>query len=500
MILYNLLIFAFGFWNVFKKNKTLSPVFGLGFIAALALSLFNIYNAPLSSNQKVFEAVAVFLGLGVLGFILIALSKNKLAQIGAVIMAAVGLNMYVNNPHTPIDPSIELDKSAELLIRLEHGAKQDLVKEISNLNFVADLEPILSPLDEESTVLDDYIKLDIEESFDINFAISEINKLNGIEWIEPNEILELKVLRTEPPAKKTEFAKSVNDPLSTQQWNMEVLNMAEYYDLFQSNKYRPQKPAKLFILDSGVNAKHEDLKNNFAGHQSKDKSSNESDSHGHGTHCAGVAAAVTNNGLGIASMNPGRQWVTVSSVKVMNNFGFGTQARIIEGIIEAVDAGADVISMSLGGRSSQLKEEAYYDAISYADDHGVIIIAAAGNNAGDASQIIPANSDKIITVTALDKQLKKAQFSNYISNVNYGIAAPGVSITSPWKAGRYAAFDGTSMATPHVAGLVAVMRSLDPELSTRRAHDILSKTGIKTQDVRLTGNMIQPAEAIKALR
>ena len=313
-------------------------------------------------------------------------------------------------------------------------------------------------------------------------------------------MLELRVEKTKVPKSKTEFSKSVNDPLSIDQWNMQALDMSNYYELFKSGKYKPKKTAKLFILDSGVNAKHEDIRTNFASHISLDRSSNESDSHGHGTHCAGVAAATTNNGLGIASMNPGSEWVTVSSVKVMNNFGFGTQARIIEGIIEAVDAGADVISMSLGGRSSQLKEEAYNEAIDYADSHGVIIVAVAGNNAGDAANIIPANSKKIITVTALDKELKKAQFSNYITNTNYGVAAPGVSIMSPWKGGRYAAFDGTSMAAPHVSGLVAVMRSLDPDLSTKEAYNILNKTGVKTKEVRLTGNMIQPAKAIESMR
>jgi len=500
MILYNLLIFAFGFWNVFKKNKSLSPIFGLGFLAVLVLSMLSIFNSTQTADEKILQSIIVLLGLGVLGFILMALSKNKLAQIGAVVMAAVGLNMYVSNPHTPIDPSIELDTKAELLVRLDHDAKLELENELRSLYFVSDLTALRMPDDPKSTELDDYIKLNIEDSFDINSAIAQIHEISGIEWIEPNEILELEVSKREPTKDNIDFAKKVNDPLSGQQWNMQLLDMGSYYSLFTSNRYAPKKKANLFILDSGVNANHEDIKSNFNSHISQDRASNESDSHGHGTHCAGVAGAATNNALGIASMNPGSQWVTVSSVKVMNNFGFGSQARIIEGIIEAVDAGADVISMSLGGRSSQLKEEAYHDAIDYADHHGVIIVAAAGNNASDASKIIPANSNKVITVTAVDRQLRKAQFSNHVSNVNYGLAAPGVSITSSWKSGRYAAFDGTSMATPHVSGLIAVMRSLDPNLTTEKAYSILHNTGISTKDTRLTGKLIQPTEAIKAMR
>ena len=499
MILYNILIFAFGFWNVFKKNKTLSPVFGLGFLAALALSLLGIYYSQHNMGDKILQTSALLLGIGVLGYILIALSKNKLAQIGAIIMAAVGFNMYINNPHTPIDPSIKLDQHAELLIRLDHDDKAELTKTLNELSFVSSIEAMLTPIDADATELDDYIKLDVNDKFDINLAISEIGQISGVEWIEPNEELQLELLKTKAPETKTDFVSSVNDPLSERQWNMQTLNMASYYELFKSKDYQPIKTAKLFILDSGVDRKHEDLRLNFASHTAQDRSANESDSHGHGTHCAGVAAAVTNNGVGIASMNPGSEWVTVSSVKVMNNFGFGSQARIIEGIIEAVDAGADVISMSLGGKSTQIKEEAYLDAIDYAESHNVIIIAAAGNNAGDAAEITPANSEKIIVVTALDKQLKKAQFSNFITNTNYGVAAPGVSIMSPWRNGRYAAFDGTSMATPHVSGLVAVMRSLNPKLTTKQVFNILDKTGSKTKDPGLTGNMINPTAAIKAV-
>ena len=499
MILYNVLIFSFGFWNIFKKNKSLSKIFGLGFIAALVFSLLGIFDSAQTMDDKMLQSTGVLLGLGVLGFILIALSKNKLAQIGAVVMAAVGFNMYISNPHTPIDPSIQLDESAELLIRLDHDTKKNLTEKLNELDFVSKIIPLLQPSDAHATELDDYVKVNIKNEFDINIAISEINAIDGIEWIEPNETLQLEILRTESPKTKTDFSSSVNDPLSNQQWNMQALDMSAYYKLFESNKYKPKKTAKLFILDSGVNANHEDIRGNFAPHTSNDQSSNETDSNGHGTHCAGVASAITNNNVGTASMNPGKQWVTVSSVKVMNNFGFGSQARVIEGIIEAVDAGADVISLSLGGKSTQLKEEAYLDAIDYADSHGVIVVAAAGNNAGDAADITPANSNKIITVTALDKQLRKAQFSNYITNTNYGIAAPGVSIMSSWK-GRYAAFDGTSMAAPHVSGLVAVMRSIDPDLTTEKAYDILNRTGMKTKDVGLTGNMIQPAAAIEATR
>lgn len=500
MILYNILIFLFGFWNIFKKNKSLSPVLGFSFMAAFAFWVYTVLGSPLKSDAKILQGLAVLFGLSLLGFILIYLSKNKLAQIGAVIMAVVGLNLYVTNPHSTLDPTIALDTDSELIVRVDHDNKEQIVNMMKGLSFVDDVSPFLQPRDAQSTELDDYYKVNIKNTYDINLAISDINQQKGIEWIEPNEILRLEPIANAPTSKKTSFSKSVNDPMATSQWNMEALDMQSYYPLFKKSKYSPKRTARLFILDSGVNPKHEDIGSNFERHQSNDVISNESDGNGHGTHCAGVASAISNNKIGIASMSPGNEWVTVSSVKVLNNFGIGSQTRIVEGIIEAVDAGADVISMSLGGRSSQIKEETYEEAIKYAEDHNVIIVTAAGNNAGDAGKIVPANSKKVITVTALNKSLAKAQFSNYITGTNNGLSAPGTSILSSWKGGKYGTFDGTSMAAPHVSGLIAVMKSLNPDLTTKQAFDILDKTGSRTKDNHLTGKLINPTKAIMQMR
>ncbi len=500
MILYNILIFTFGFWNIFKKHKSLSPILGFSFMASFAFWVFSILNSSNRIDAKMLEGFIVLLGLSLLGFILISLSKNKIAQIGAVIMSVAGLNLYVTNPHSTINRDIKMDTKAELIIKLDHDRSSEVISELRNFSFIEGVNPLLKPKEAETTQIDDFHTVNINDAYDINLAISEITQLSGVDWIEPNEILKLEPIASTLKNEKTNFSNSVNDPMADTQWNMEALNMQDYYPLFEKSKYQPVKTAKLFILDSGVNPKHEDIGTNFQRHKSNDVNANESDENGHGTHCAGVASAISNNGKGIASMSPGNQWVTVSSVKVMNKFGYGTQASIVEGIIEAVDAGADVISMSLGGRSNQIKEEAYNEALQYAEDRNVIIIAAAGNNAGDASKIVPANSEIVITVTALDKSLNKAQFSNYITNTNYGIAAPGTSIPSPWKGGKYATLDGTSMAAPHVSGLVAVMKSLNPQLTTKQAFDILDKTGTNTKANHLTGRMINPTKAIRSMK
>jgi len=99
----------------------------------------------------------------------------------------------------------------------------------------------------------------------------------------------------------------------------------------------------------------------------------------------------------------------------------------------------------------------------------------------------------------LDPDLNRAVFSNYIQEVDYGIAAPGVNIYSSIPGNKYASFNGTSMATPYVAGLVGLMKSIRPELTTKQAHDILKKTGDKTGNTKETGPFIQPAKAVKAV-
>lgn len=499
MLSYSILIFSFGFWNVFKKNKTWSPIFGFSFIATLSWCVFQLYFSNDSSpSSRFLEGLSLLFGLSILGFLLIALSKNKIAQIGAIFLSTVGMNAYLSNPYTPVNPDLELDKNAELIIRLDHQTKTDVAHHISELPMIKEIKPFLKPNDENITDLDDYYIIDIADRKQLDEVIHLLNETKGVEWIEPNEMMQLKLPATQEKEDKIVFSKYVNDPYANRQWNMKTLNMKEYYEMFEEGKYSPLKQAKLFILDTGVDARHEDIISNFERHKNSSTEKNEHDYQGHGTHCAGIAGAITNNNKGIASMNPGMQWYTISSIKVLNNQGYGSQASIIQGITEAINAGADVISMSLGGRSNQVKEQAYSSVMEYANQKNVIIVAAAGNSANDAAKYVPANFKNVITVAALDRSLKKAQFSNYISNTTNGISAPGVSIYSPWKEGRYSALDGTSMATPHVAGLLAVMRSLNPNLSTDEAHKILDETGIQTKDNSLTGKMINPKEAVKA--
>jgi thermitase len=272
------------------------------------------------------------------------------------------------------------------------------------------------------------------------------------------------------------------------------MNMNAYYALL--SKQTPKKQAKIAILDTGVDGNHEDLKDNYFSVEEK----YDNDPMGHGTHCAGIAAGVTNNGIGIGSLagSGSQPFVEVTSIKVLNAGGMGTQKTIIAGIIEAADEGADVISLSLGGQSNASRQKAYSQAVKYATSQGAIVVSAAGNSNRDAKDYSPANATGMITVAAIDENLNRAVFSNTVNNVKQGIAAPGVAIYSTTPDNNYKVFSGTSMAAPFVAGLLGVMRSVNPNLSAADAYKILRKTGVDSGDTKMTGKVVQPEAALKA--
>jgi thermitase len=274
------------------------------------------------------------------------------------------------------------------------------------------------------------------------------------------------------------------------------MRMDELFAYLRENKVKPKRRALVAILDTGVDATHEDIKANFKSIASK----HNKDPHRHGTHCAGIAASVSNNGKGVASFSHDNTFVRVSSVRVLSPLGSGTQRGIINGMLEAADNGADVISMSLGGRSTQSAQRAYQKAVKYATDKNAIVVAAAGNSNRNARDYSPVNVKGVLGVSALDPDLNRAIFSNSVQDIDMAVAAPGVDILSTVPGDKYAKFSGTSMATPYVAGLLGLLKSLNPDLTTREAYDILHGSGAQTQSTRETGRFIQPLEAVKGLR
>ena len=242
------------------------------------------------------------------------------------------------------------------------------------------------------------------------------------------------------------------------------------------------------VLDSGVDYRHEDLEKNMwvrpagmtpyhdndlgtiddlNGFNAVDSASDPMDDNGHGTHCAGIIGAEGENGIGIAGVN----WkVQIMPLKFMNSGGFGTTKDAIEAINYVIDrkkAGVNVRIISASWGSTQ-KSRALEDVIRKAYENDILFVAAAGNASvnNDRSPHFPSsyNVPNVISVAALDRHDQLAKFSNYgVKSV--AIAAPGVEILSTWLGNQYEEKSGTSMATPVISGVAALILSKNPDMS-----------------------------------
>jgi subtilisin family serine protease len=212
------------------------------------------------------------------------------------------------------------------------------------------------------------------------------------------------------------------------------------------------------VLDTGYEGAHPDLAEIPTVHPYNARTGTQSvtDGYGHGTHVAGTIAAQTNNVIGVAGMAPD---VTIMPVKVMDSNGQGYWSDFLEGVDWARTHGASIVNLSLGGPLSASQVAAFQPTFDAAWGAGTLVIAAAGNN-DNSNAFYPASFAHVISVAATNNNDQKASFSNYGPKVD--LSAPGVSIASTYTDATYRTMSGTSMATPHVVGLAALIRSAHP--------------------------------------
>lgn len=213
------------------------------------------------------------------------------------------------------------------------------------------------------------------------------------------------------------------------------------------------KDVVIAVIDTGVDYNHPDLKDNIIGGKDFTGKGDYLDGNGHGTHVCGTIAA-TNTGAGVTGVAYDAK---ILALKALGDDGSGNMDSVIEAIKYATEYGVDIISMSLGGPNSPDLHQAVKDAVA----KGIIVCVAAGNdgdgNIATEELSYPGAYDEIIEVGAIDFNGDLAYFSN--TNHEVDILAPGVGILSTYMNGQYAKLDGTSMATPHMAGAVALLKS-----------------------------------------
>ncbi|MFD2611492.1 S8 family peptidase [Paenibacillus gansuensis] len=263
------------------------------------------------------------------------------------------------------------------------------------------------------------------------WMMSKYNKLDEVDYAEPNY--------------KFQAFLTPNDTyFQAYQYGPQRISAPSAWDVTTSSSN-----IRIAVIDSGVQLNHPDLSGKLLpGYDFVSRDGLPEDGNGHGTHVAGIAAAATNNARGIAGIAPN---ASILPVRVLDNSGSGSLATVANGIIYAADQGAQVINLSLGSTSGALTLQ---NAINYAWNKGAVLVAAAGND-GVSTPNFPAYYTNVIAVASTDETDNKSPFSNYGSWVE--VAAPGSAILSTYTGGYYAYLDGTSMASPHVAGLAALL-------------------------------------------
>ncbi len=316
-----------------------------------------------------------------------------------------------------------------------------------------------------------------------------------------------------------------NDPEFSKQWSLEKVNAVVAWD-----DERGSKDIVIAVIDTGVDYKHEDLKDNMwvntkeiPGNGVDDDNNgyiddvngwdfNKGDNDpsddtsaqnpGHGTHCAGIIGAVNNNGKGISGM---AATISLMPLRFLGADGSGDLNKAIEAIDYAIKNGAHVISASWGAAVQESMAAPLVEAIERADKAGVIFVAAAANDGknNDVTSVFPANTkaNNVISVAASGSSDAKPQWSNY-GPATVDLASPGEGIYSTLPGGKYENLSGTSMATPLVAGLVGLMLSANKDAlkNPLAVQSLLQTTGAKVEIETACKCRVDAAAAVKAAK
>lgn len=355
----------------------------------------------------------------------------------ATLSLAVSLAVLPSTGQAFASPDLDKpEKETKVNTQAEKGAyvKGEVIVKFKNNKSISSskLEKLEAQvIDDHGDVVDSRFK--VLEVGNVEAVVKALSKNPNVEYAEPNYVF-------------------------TQTWTPNDY----YYDGYQYGPQNTSTPAaweitrgssgqEVAIIDSGVDYTHPDLNDKtIRGYDFVDNDYYPMDLSNHGTHVAGTAAAETNNGSGIAGMSPN---TSILAVRALDASGSGSLNDIADAIRYSADAGAEVINLSLGCNCDTQTLE---NAVNYAWNKGVVVVAAAGND-GVSTTFEPASYANVIAVGAVDRSNNIASFSNYGTWVD--VTAPGVSIASTVPNNGYAYMSGTSMASPHVAGLAALLAS-----------------------------------------
>ncbi len=363
----------------------------------------------------------------------------------------------------------------EIIIKLASGS-EDLVKSIFDTISVVGVENLgerrlrvrINSAEIREKILEQRAKLrqnydDFDDAKLFESVLKSLNELKFVEYAEPNYIAKALYIP--------------NDRYYKYQWSFKMIGMEKAWDMSQG------EGVVIAVLDSGVAYENWSVYKKAPNLSQTsfvkpfnvlENTTHANDDNGHGTHIAGIIAATTGDRNGTAGM---AYKASIMPIKVLDRAGYGTYADIAEGIIKAVDQGADIINLSLGGPADS---KVLYDAVKYAYDNNVLVVAASGNDGEEGLYYPAAYSDYVLSVGAVDIEKDRAYYSNFGKNLE--VMAPGGDLKydknkdgqkdgilqqtlrqffgfANTRSFKYYLYEGTSVAAPHVAALAALIKA-----------------------------------------
>jgi len=340
--------------------------------------------------------------------------------------------------------------SDELIIKYKNEIKLKKLLTKKNINHIKNIRRLkISHVRIPKKVkIEDYIRV--------------LRKENNIEFVEPNFIIQ-------------SLNSSVNDEYYSFQWGLKKIEWERCWNISSKSGN-----VKVAVLDTGVSLNHEDLKDNLLpGFNFIYNNNNPYDDNGHGTMVAGIIGACINN-KGIVGVNP---FAKIIPIKVLDYEGYGTFFNLIEGINFAVEQGAKVLNLSLGGESYS---DILHEVLKNAEANRCIIIASAGDN-NNNSPLYPAAYNNVISVIDVDKEDIINPEANFSEHIDF--AGPGIGIYSTHLNNNYNSASGSSLSTPFVSGLISLLIANQLDINKNEIEAILKASSDYIPDYKLKNNM-----------
>lgn len=338
----------------------------------------------------------------------------------------------------------------EVLVQYDSQISNNTLKESLNL---LDFLPI-------EEIMEDIVCIKASDLATQKHIMLKLQNNNNVLYVETNKVL-------------TPHWNTPNDPGYSQQWGLHNIMAKEAWQMIGE----ATQAVIVAVIDSGIDATHLELQNRLApgGFNFLMNNDDVTDYNGHGTAVAGIIAAETGNGAGIAGVS-GTLDVRILPLKTSSMIGTSYVSDVIRAIDYAIEKNADVINISLGSNSPSNIEKA---AIQRAIDNGIVVIASAGNS-GSSSYVYPASYNNVISVGSIKENNNVSNFSNFNNKVT--VTAPGEQIYTTNLNNNYTYYSGTSFSAAFVSGIASVIKTVDPSLNGMEIKELIGATAIDMGD------------------